>query len=429
LTDLPRRAGLGSWDTDIGTGNQWAIMQGGALEMLPYLPDGCVQTIVTSPPYFSLRDYGIEPSPWSEVRYAPMAGLPEVVVPAMDACLGLEPTIEAFVGHLVLVWRELRRVLRDDGCCWLNLGDSYANDGKWGGSTGGLHNPALHGDTGIGRRRTTTGLKPKDLMMIPARVALALQADGWFLRSDVIWAKKAPMPESVRDRPTRSHEHVFLLTKAARYFYDGEAVRVKSSGSYRGSAFNNGKSKAAREHLAPVGEKERVEAAGRNRRDVWTLGPAPFPGSHFATFPVKLPELCISAGTSAQGCCATCGAPWERVVEESREYEEFKAGRRGTKEYESRGLEAGNKFASTTPGIIRQSMTTGWRPTCDHDAAQVPCLVLDPFCGAGTTGLVARRLGRRFIGIEPSAEYVAMATERIRDDMPLLNMQAGKVAA
>lgn len=169
------------------------------------LRDGCVQTVVTSPPYFGLRDYGV------------------------SGQIGLESTPDAYVAQLVDVFREVRRVLKDDGTVWLNLGDSYANDAKWGGSSGGKHVAALHGNTGIGRGRQTTGLKGKDLIGIPWRVAFALQADGWYLRSDIIWSKPNPMPESVTDRPTKAHEYLFLLTKSDRYSYDAAAISERVS--------------------------------------------------------------------------------------------------------------------------------------------------------------------------------------------------------
>ena len=180
------------------------ILEGDALTQLATLPAESVHCVVTSPPYWGLRSYGGD------------AGM-----------IGLEPTLDEHIANLVAVFREVWRVLRTDGTVWLNYGDAYANDGKWGGSTGGLHNTALHGSaSSIGRAKVKTGLKPKDLMMLPARVALALQADGWWLRSEIIWAKPNPMPESVTDRPTNAHEKIFLLSKAARYFYDAEAVRV-----------------------------------------------------------------------------------------------------------------------------------------------------------------------------------------------------------
>lgn len=176
------------------------LLTGDCRDVLPTLPDESVDCCVTSPPYFGLRDYG-------------HAGQ-----------IGLEPTPDEFVAGSVAVFREVRRVLRKDGTLWLNLGDSYANDGKWGGSSGGKHVTALHGDTSIGRGKRTTGLKPKDLIGIPWLVAFALRADGWYLRQDIIWAKPNPMPESVTDRCTKSHEYLFLLSKSPRYYFDADTI-------------------------------------------------------------------------------------------------------------------------------------------------------------------------------------------------------------
>lgn len=209
----------------------WKVLDSDCLHGLPTLPAESVHAVVTSPPYFNLRDYDVPPTDWPAVEYAPMAGLPPLCVPAMACCLGEEPTIEAYVAHLVLVFRGVWRVLRNDGCLWLNLGDSYADDTKWGGATGNKHRAELHGKSGIGRTRRQTGLKPKDLCMVPARVALALQADGWTLRRDICWDKVNGMPEAVKDRPTTSHEYLFLLTKGPRYYYDFLAAAEPASGT------------------------------------------------------------------------------------------------------------------------------------------------------------------------------------------------------
>jgi DNA modification methylase len=184
----------------------WRLIEGDCREVLRSLDAESVQTCVTSPPYFGLRDYG------------------------HDGQLGLEPTPDEYVAALVEAFREVRRVLRDDGTLWLNLGDSYANDAKWGGSSGGKH--VMDGQTGGEgyRLRRATGLKSKDLIGVPWRVAFALQADGWYLRSDIIWAKPNPMPESVTDRPTKAHEYLFLLAKAPRYYYDADAMREDGAG-------------------------------------------------------------------------------------------------------------------------------------------------------------------------------------------------------
>jgi len=261
------------------------ILQGDCVQSLKQLAQESVQCCVTSPPYFGLRDYGHE------------------------AQIGLETTPDAYVAKIVEVFREVRRVMKKDGTLWLNLGDSYAGSGR---GLMGDGTPSDRGNAKQGTNRGTTvgsfvhvetGLKPKDLIGIPWRVAFALQADGWWLRQDIIWHKSNPMPESVQDRYTKAHEYVFLLSRSERYFYDNEAIAepvVESSvkrltqpnienqlGSDRVPGKTNGPMKA-------VGNCE-----SRNRRTVWTINTQPFKGAHFATFPVELPRLCILAGTKA----------------------------------------------------------------------------------------------------------------------------------
>jgi len=312
------------------------IYQGDVRDVLPTLDAGSVQCVVTSPPYWGLRDYGV------------------------DGQIGLEPTPDAYVETLVAVFREVRRVLRDDGTCWLNLGDSYAATGKSGGGKQGEKWTAIGADytgpKGGKWRPAPAGLKPKDLCMIPARVALALQADGWYLRSDIIWAKGlsfcpsyagSVMPESCTDRPTSAYEHVFLLTKQARYYYDAEAVREQAVyPDDRRTPFAPGQIDKRGDGHDRGGGLQRTEGVtGRNLRNVWAINPQPFSEAHFATFPMALVEPCIRAGS-----------------------------RKGD-------------------------------------------LVLDPFAGSGTTGIVAARHGREFVGIELNPQYAQMAGESI--DGPL----------
>jgi len=224
------------------------IYQGDCLEVLPTLPAGIVQTCVTSPPYYGLRDYGV------------------------DGQIGLEQTPDEYIARLVAVFREVRRVLKDDGTLWLNLGDSYGG---------------------------------KDLLMIPARVALALQADGWYLRSEIIWHKPNPMPESVKDRPTKAHEMIYLLAKSAKYYYDADAVREPHVSTPERYAREKERYKERGKYLAVTqGGKDTVfsnelNPLGRNRRDVWTVATRPYKGAHFATFPPALIEPCILAGSAA----------------------------------------------------------------------------------------------------------------------------------
>jgi DNA modification methylase len=306
---------------------------GDTRERLRELGAGSVQTCVTSPPYWGLRDYGV-------------AGQ-----------IGMEATFPEYVEALVGVFREVRRVLRHDGTLWLNLGDTYA-------STGG------HSDQGCNDRRGARniatrpeheyrdfrpgpggGLKPKDLVGIPWRVAFALQADGWYLRMDNVWHKPNPMPESVTDRPTKAHEYVFLLSKSERYFYDADAIRESSKDpedDKRRVLGDRSKRYAQDAQLtrsalgtAFSGSEDYTPPEGRNRRSVWTVATQPFAEAHFATMPPALAEPCILAGAPVGG------------------------------------------------------------------------VVLDPFGGAGTTALVARRLGRRFVHIELNPDYLAIARRRV----------------
>lgn len=310
------------------------ILQGDTRQVLKTLPDASVHCCVTSPPYFGLRDYG----------------MPEQI--------GLEQTPAEFIEQLVAVFREVRRVLRDDGTLWLNIGDSYANDTKWGGATSGQHVQAVHGATGIGRRRTATGYKSKELMGVPWQLAFALSADGWYLRQDIIWHKPNVMPESVTDRCTKSHEYVFLLSKAERYWFDADAIAepVVSSAADLARARVTGRGEQS-SSAAYLGSAQRDKSGGfpvkdldnpkRNRRSVWTIGTKPFAEAHFATMAPELAETCIKAGCP---------------------------------------------FGGT---------------------------VLDPFGGAGTTGLVAAGLQRDATLIELNPDYIDIARRRIAADAPL----------
>ena len=353
-----------------------------------------VQCVVTSPPYWGLRCYGV------------------------DGQLGLEETPEEYVAKMVEVFREVRRVLRLDGTLWLNLGDCYA--GSWSGNSmrpeGGTQRPGAGPgfqplDERVPSRSGACGFgtKPKDLMGMPWRVAFALQADGWWLRSDIVWNKPNPMPESITDRPTRAHEYVFLLSKSARYFCDMEAVREPA---VAGNHFRN-QQDSTRYDGRPPGSRPHTQLyktagreAGRNLRTVWTIATQPYPGAHFATFPEKLVEPCILAGTSAKGCCPECGAPWERVVESKPDHSRGE----GLTPKDNRHPDDRSRYRTNPPSAVHT--TTGWRPTCDHDHDPVPCTVLDPFVGSGTTVRVANRHRRRAIGLDLSAAYLHEQAKR-----------------
>ena len=303
---------------------------------------------------------------------------------AWRGALGLEPTPELYVDHLVEVMREVKRVLRSDGTLWLNLGDSYANDTKWGGATGGKHADGLHGATSIGRSRVSTGLKAKDMVGIPWRVAFALQADGWWLRSDVIWAKPNSMPESVTDRPAKAHEYLFLLAKSDRYYYDGYAIKepalvppnshttrpkdTPDRGPREGG--NGGLTEYAARARATKGSFDgkwgdvafRAVETLRNKRTVWTIPTEPYAGAHFAVFPPALVEPCILAGTSSRGVCPVCGAQWKRVLGRAKAERDVEAQRAY---YADRTGRTDGAVAGPS-GLVDDVITTGWDPSCNH---------------------------------------------------------------
>jgi DNA modification methylase len=302
------------------------ILIGDVREKLKELPDQSVHCVVTSPPYWGLRDYG------------------------EDGQIGMEDTPEQFVANMVEVFREVWRVLRDDGTLWLNLGDSYAGSGKGRNPDGTVHVSAMIAKQGssagtvMGNVKggiVPDGLKPKDLVGIPWRVAFALQAEGWYLRQDIIWHKPNPMPESVTDRCTKAHEYIFLLSKSRQYYFDNEAIKepAKYAGDDRGSRTDNRRGTI-------MNSISGITAETRNKRDVWTVTTKPFKGAHFATFPPDLITPCVLAG-------------------------------------------------------------------CPPDGT-----VLDPFFGAGTTGLVAQQHGRNWIGCELNPVYAEMAAKRIKDAEP-----------
>jgi DNA modification methylase len=392
------------------------------------LPDKSVHMIATSPPYWGLRSYAT-----GDNKHA------ELGTEAVHDCLAWarheEPCSACYVCNLREWAAEMWRVLRDDGVMFLNLGDSYANGNA--GSVGSSSKSTLttasrNGAWAPGNviqtitgKNIPPGLKPKDLVGIPWRVALALQADGWYLRSDIIWAKPNPMPESVTDRPTKAHEYIFLLTKSARYFWDGEAVREayamsswtaesdKAGTTKRGKAgIRSGDKGNARANGAADGTRygetsfmNAYHQSGRNIRTVWNVATQPYSGAHFATWPPALVERMVKAGTSERGVCPVCGAPWRRVVEKGAAVNAPR-NPNDVRPYDAAsGYNNGN--GATTLHKVREVKTVEWRPTCAHaDAAPVPAIVLDPFCGSGTTLLVARQLGRIGLGFDLSETYL-----------------------
>jgi DNA modification methylase len=351
----------------------FTLYLGDVRDVLAQLPAESVDCCVTSPPYWGLRDYGT------------------------DGQIGLEATPEAFVAEMVAVFREVRRVLAPHGTLWLNLGDSYAAkaSGGWGDSHSTLRAGRLYaGDIARqevrvngSRHKVVDGLKPKDLVGIPWRVAFALQEDGWYLRADVIWAKPNPMPESVTDRPTKAHEYVFLLAKSPRYFFDQEAVREPHTPDGRAVTKVVGGDGSIQHR-----DGERWPNGGRNVRSVWEIATQPYAEAHFATYPEALVDRCLNAGCPEE-VCATCGKPRERILE--------KPG--GSFHDHDHDLERGQSQNGSArklryvENLAKPRGTIGWTD-CGHDNYRAG-VVLDPFMGSGTTAKVARRLGRHAVGV------------------------------
>jgi site-specific DNA-methyltransferase (cytosine-N4-specific) len=376
------------------------IICGDALAVLQTLPSDYVQCVVSSPPYYCQRDYGVEGQ------------------------IGLEETPQEFIAKLVEVFREVRRVLRPDGVCWINMGDKFANDTKWGESTSGKHAQELHGMNST-RDRRHTGFKPKDLMMIPARLAIALQDDGWYLRQDIIWHKITAMPDGVTDRPTSAHEHVFLLAKSERYFYDADAIReplkdktYTTFGIKHREQGNDalGLVKSDNWGRTVAERKPKLtldgEIAGANKRSVWPIAARPYPDAHFATFPPKLVEPMILAG-SAPRACEHCGTCWQRVS--------IPTGHINKREQAHVPYTNPTKNDSTGRAPSRR-VTDQWMPSCKckNNTGSGKCIILDPFMGAGTTAMVALQHSRDYLGIELNTDYIELALRRIGTIQPTL---------
>ena len=409
---------------------------GDAAAQLALLPAGSVHCVISSPPFWGLRDYGTgsweggaadcdhlgEPFRTKDAadRQPMKAVCTKCGARRMDQQVGLEQTPDEWCRRLVDVYREARRVLRDDGVMFLEIGDSYASSP----TTGGPPSPSLQGTqnqtpAGTGWRRPD-GYKPKDLVGQPWLLAFALRADGWYLRSEIIWARPNPMPESVTDRPTKAHSTVFLLSKKPRYFWDADAIREPNAPDYleprpagRRIVANRDPSRRDSDAGTPVGEGGNPRAfngAGRNVRSVWQIATEPTPFAHFATWPQTLVERMIRAGTSEHGCCTACGAPWVR--ESDVTYTDAGRGNaNGARKGANDDARIGRPYETRK---LKTVQTTGWAPSCSCDGAVRPCTVLDPFMGSGTTALVARRLGRRAVGIELNPAYLEIARRRLQ---------------
>lgn len=388
-------------------------------EILRSLPDRSVHVVVTSPPYYGLRDYEIEPSIWGGDPLCAHRWDGDSTSFFCAECrawrglLGLEPTPDLYVEHLIEVFREIRRVLRDDGTLWLNLGDCYNAAGRTGYGTQVGAKQGTNRASALGldsARAYAPDLKPKDLIGIPWRVAFALQDDGWYLRRDLVWEKPNAMPESVKDRPSTVHEYIFILSKGERYYYDGYPIReplaegsiarikeksfsIQSGGSKDYDRSQGGHPRSTRraiENFRDALEEKGLEI-GRNSRSVWSIPTEPEPAAHFAVFPREIPRRAIAAGSSPY-VCAACGAPYRRVTDE-------------LKAKGSTSKTVGRKRTEQTSGYTFPEMK-GWAASCDCGAPVGKAVVLDPFAGSFTSGAVAVEGHRRFIGIDASKKNV-----------------------
>lgn len=479
------------------------IYQGHVIDVLKKMKSNSFHCCITSPPYWGLRDYDLPPQIWPvnnkkcdhrwhenwtgkmtqfETTKGKLHGKSNKLKStkkrhAGDTCLkcgawrgslGHEPTTGLYIAHIVAVFNEIKRVLRNDGTLWLNLGDSYSTKPPVSGISFRRDRAA------IVPQIKNSELRPKNLLGIPYRIALALQENGWYWRSVIVWHKKNCMPESVKDRPSNAHEYIFLFSKTQRYYYDPEAIKVEASpdthARYARGRSNNhkwadggpGNQSIAKpmDHMLPgVNPKASMDAPGskqntsfssavkdivthRNKRsvwsiedhnqllvwlyvkypeifseyftpktDVWEISLKGFSGAHFATFPPDLVEPCILAGTSEMGCCALCNKPWNRIIKKSKvgiKKNLAKKTREVIAKY--RGENSIETSCLSSSGVMYQTKTIGWKPSCrclvPEGEKRVPCNVLDPFFGTGTTGIVANKFGRNFTAIELSRKYL-----------------------
>lgn len=478
------------------------IILGDVREVVQKLADQSVNCIITSPPYFGLRDYQTatwkggdgecdhKPGSLSRANGSTLTGghnhgghllegykttCAKCGAIRIDKQLGLEETPEAYVANLVSVFRELWRVLRDDGTLWLVIGDSYAGSGNrtGEGETRNLSTEKFHGGQYLLQQRRTVGnhnLKQKNLIGIPWRVAFALQADGWYLRNDIIWHKPSAMPESVTDRCTKAHEYIFLLTKKAKYWFDQDSIRephkeesIKRdqagyktafvgrhtmpgenrpySDSHNGFNHPSGRNKRtvwtiAEEHdplLSYLLDKlaaddldklqeylDQYTDDANNKDDMWIVPAKPYKGAHFAAFPAKLIEPCIRAGCPSR-ICMECGEPWMRVVEKIGQSlpvseRHGRTGHNGQPPQISGNYWEGPTTKSTNIFVS----TCQCCPLPANKESTIPGIVLDPFFGSGTVAEVAIKNKRNWVGIELNPEYIELARERIRRTQPPL---------
>ena len=452
--------------------DDFTLHVGDVRDVLATLAAGSVDCVITSPPYWGLRDYGTGAwsggdagcdhtrnhreqrefvnsqgtvgqgcKSWTEREqsvYGQTCGKCGAV--RVDRQLGLEASLDEFLANMVAVFDEIWRVLADYGTVWCNLGDSYVS-GQGGRqsaagelpSTSRFDRPDPHSrpdlpnpPSGWAERAVTrrtypgrdSGMKPKDLCGVPWRVAFALQDDGWYLRSDIIWSKPNPMPEAVTDRPTKAHEYVFLLSKRPRYWFDQDAVREPHTGppiEHFGRAVGKNGRRGDASGITQArgnGQLREYNPAGRNIRSVWDIATQAYPDAHFATYPEELVRRCLLAGCPRH-VCRQCGKPRERMVELTEEYRTLLASGKAWRTDEGKPDAYTNRQPKDHPGQVpAKNVTVGWTD-CGHGDYRAG-VVLDPFLGSGTTALVALRHDRACVGVELNPEYAALARERVR---------------
>lgn len=374
-----------------------ALWRENAVDVLSSWEHERMQMVVTSPPYYGgLRDYTIKPTLWPAVDYCPLWELDSIHVPEWHGILGREPKLSWYVGHMVYIWRLLRKkALRSDGVCFLNIGDCYMSDG------GRVRTKPTNTCNPVSRDRVNTrpseGHKVKDLMGVPWTVANALKADGWYLRAEIIWHKTNPVPDPCQDRPTRAHEQVFLLSVNEQYYYDHIAVLQPFADARQGQPGGAADRKDNGQGLKQP-RSAGTSQDGRNLRDVWSIATQKSAGGHGAAFPERLVARCVKAG-SALRSCSKCGAAYLRDIDK-----EFVPQADIKNPQKHVRAEDQNKMAGVRRGTnIYQ--TVGWVPQCECNAPDIPSVVGDIFAGSGTTGLVALQYGRRAFLIEASEDY------------------------